>query len=70
VMDFGEKKPCDLYRSPSTVRMVKPRRLQLVPHVARIGETRANGVFVAKCLKISTWNQGDGRITLRLILEG
>jgi hypothetical protein len=49
---------------------MKPRRLQLVPHVARMGETRAYRVFVAKCLHISTWNEGDGEDNIKTDLTG
>ena len=46
----------DLYSSPSSVRVIKVRRMRLTWHVARMGERRCvYGVLVGKC---------GGKITL------
>jgi hypothetical protein len=43
------KEPCDLYSSPNTIRVFKPRILRWEGHVARMGESRgACKVLVGK----------------------
>jgi hypothetical protein len=56
----------DLYSSPSTVRVIKSRRMRWAGHVARMGERR--GVY--RILVEKPWETGlDGRIILRWIFR-
>jgi hypothetical protein len=57
---------CDLYRSPSIIRIMKAKRLQWTGHVARMGRQGSIQNFGVKLKNACLEDQArDGRKTLR-----
>jgi hypothetical protein len=46
--ELGNEEVHNLYSSPSTIRMTKPRRMRWAGHVARMGEKVAHRTLVGK----------------------